>query len=219
MKFGLFGSAQAKRGGPDMDSGQGFRDFIEYNVEAEALGYASTFAVEHHFTGFGQVSATLSLLTDTMRAYHDKAIAPYQSTLGSAADHDRRLRAQAMLDGGVHGLLASFQPMMSYSDGELRIPLHPDQVIHLEGRGLTLVPSYFCLRHPMTLFDAELPPVLVYNLVLLSGFAVSGAGMALLVRSLTQSNGAGGTTFAYIGSLSVSSRNRSAVPGSTRSVA
>ena len=63
MKFGLFGSAQAKRGGPDMDSGQGFRDFIEYNVEAEALGYASTFAVEHHFTGFGQVSATLSLLT------------------------------------------------------------------------------------------------------------------------------------------------------------
>ena len=39
MKFGLFGSAQAQRGGPDLDSGQGFRDYIEYNVEAEALGY------------------------------------------------------------------------------------------------------------------------------------------------------------------------------------
>lgn len=63
MKFGLFGSAQAQRGGPDLDSGQGFRDFIDYNVEAEALGYASTFVVEHHFTGFGQVSATLNLLT------------------------------------------------------------------------------------------------------------------------------------------------------------
>ncbi len=63
MRFGLFGSAQAKRGGPDMDSGQGFRDFIEYNVEAEALGYVSTFAVEHHFTGFGQVSASINLLT------------------------------------------------------------------------------------------------------------------------------------------------------------
>jgi alkanesulfonate monooxygenase SsuD/methylene tetrahydromethanopterin reductase-like flavin-dependent oxidoreductase (luciferase family) len=63
MKFGLFGSATAKRGGPDLDSGQGFRDFIEYNVEAEALGYASTFLVEHHFTGLGQVSATLNLLT------------------------------------------------------------------------------------------------------------------------------------------------------------
>jgi alkanesulfonate monooxygenase SsuD/methylene tetrahydromethanopterin reductase-like flavin-dependent oxidoreductase (luciferase family) len=63
MKFGLFGSAQARRGGPDLDSGQGFRDFIEYNIEAEALGYASTFLVEHHFTGLGQVSATLNLLT------------------------------------------------------------------------------------------------------------------------------------------------------------
>jgi len=65
MRFGLFGSAQARRGGPDVDSGAGFRDFIEYNVAAEALGYHSTFLVEHHFTGFGQVSATLNLLTWT----------------------------------------------------------------------------------------------------------------------------------------------------------
>src|SRR6059058_239681 len=63
MRFGLFGSAQARRGGPDADSGAGFREFVENNVEAEALGYHSTFLVEHHFTGFGQVSATLNLLT------------------------------------------------------------------------------------------------------------------------------------------------------------
>src|SRR5437016_1246496 len=63
MRFGLFGSAQARRSGPDTDSSHGFRDFIENNVEAEALGYYSTFLVEHHFTGFGQVSASLNLLT------------------------------------------------------------------------------------------------------------------------------------------------------------
>jgi len=63
MQFGLFGSAQAKRGGPNDDSGAGFREFVERNVEAEALGFHSTFLVEHHFTGFGQVSATLNLLT------------------------------------------------------------------------------------------------------------------------------------------------------------
>jgi len=63
MRFGLFGSATARHGGPDVDSGQGYRQFVEYNVEAEALGYHSTFLVEHHFTGFGQVSASLSLLT------------------------------------------------------------------------------------------------------------------------------------------------------------
>ena len=63
MRFGLFGSAQAKRGGPDVDSGVGFREFVDYNVEAESLGFHSTFLVEHHFTGFGQISATLNLLT------------------------------------------------------------------------------------------------------------------------------------------------------------
>ena len=66
MRFGLFGSAQAKRPEPGAeltDSSQGFREWIENNVEAEALGFHSTFVVEHHFTGFGQVSATLNLLT------------------------------------------------------------------------------------------------------------------------------------------------------------
>ena len=63
MRFGLFGSATARHGGPDVDSGRGYKDFVDYNIEAEALGYHSTFLVEHHFTGFGQVSASLSLLT------------------------------------------------------------------------------------------------------------------------------------------------------------
>ena len=63
MQFGLFGSAAARRGGPEFDSSEGFRDFIDYNIEAEALGFHSTFVVEHHFTGYGQVSATINLLT------------------------------------------------------------------------------------------------------------------------------------------------------------
>src|ERR1700733_6452703 len=64
MRFGLFGAAQAQRGGaPDVDSAAGFNDYIEYLIEAEALGFHSSFIVEHHFTGFGQVSATLNLLS------------------------------------------------------------------------------------------------------------------------------------------------------------
>src|ERR1700689_1918922 len=63
MRFGLFGSAAARRNNGEFDSSEGFRDFIDYNVEAESLGFHSTFVVEHHFTGFGQVSATINLLT------------------------------------------------------------------------------------------------------------------------------------------------------------
>ena len=57
------GSATARRGGPDVDLGLGYKQFVDYNIEAEALGYHSTFLVEHHFTGAGQVSASLSWLT------------------------------------------------------------------------------------------------------------------------------------------------------------
>jgi alkanesulfonate monooxygenase SsuD/methylene tetrahydromethanopterin reductase-like flavin-dependent oxidoreductase (luciferase family) len=71
MRFGLFGSAQARRG--DGDPAQGFRDYVETCVEAEALGFDSSFLIEHHFSGRGQVSASLDLLawvaarTRTMR--------------------------------------------------------------------------------------------------------------------------------------------------------
>src|SRR3954471_732335 len=63
MEFGIFGSAQAST--PDLgpETGQGFRDYLDYAVEAEALGYVSSFLVEHHFTGWNQVSATLMLQT------------------------------------------------------------------------------------------------------------------------------------------------------------
>jgi alkanesulfonate monooxygenase SsuD/methylene tetrahydromethanopterin reductase-like flavin-dependent oxidoreductase (luciferase family) len=64
MKFGLFGAATAQRSNnPDVDSAAGFNDYIDYVVEAESLGFESWFVVEHHFTGFGQVSATLNFLT------------------------------------------------------------------------------------------------------------------------------------------------------------
>jgi alkanesulfonate monooxygenase SsuD/methylene tetrahydromethanopterin reductase-like flavin-dependent oxidoreductase (luciferase family) len=61
MLFGLFGGAEAPR--IDGDPGRGFREYIETCVEAERLGFYSTFLVEHHFSGVGQVSAPLDLLS------------------------------------------------------------------------------------------------------------------------------------------------------------
>src|SRR3984957_7521933 len=62
MKFGVFTSAQAHSNDLGPETGQGFRDYLDYNVEAEALGFYSSFLVEHHFTGWNQVSSTLMLL-------------------------------------------------------------------------------------------------------------------------------------------------------------
>jgi alkanesulfonate monooxygenase SsuD/methylene tetrahydromethanopterin reductase-like flavin-dependent oxidoreductase (luciferase family) len=63
MRFGLFTSAQANSGDLGPETGQGFLDYLDFNVAAERLGFASSFLVEHHFTGWNQVSATLMLLT------------------------------------------------------------------------------------------------------------------------------------------------------------
>jgi alkanesulfonate monooxygenase SsuD/methylene tetrahydromethanopterin reductase-like flavin-dependent oxidoreductase (luciferase family) len=63
MKFGLFTSAQASSGDLGPETGQGFRDYLDFNVAAEQLGFTSSFSVEHHFSGWNQVSSTLLLLT------------------------------------------------------------------------------------------------------------------------------------------------------------
>jgi alkanesulfonate monooxygenase SsuD/methylene tetrahydromethanopterin reductase-like flavin-dependent oxidoreductase (luciferase family) len=63
MQFGLFCSAQANNRDLPAETGQGFRDYLEFNVAAEALGFKSSFLVEHHFTGWNQASSTLMLLT------------------------------------------------------------------------------------------------------------------------------------------------------------
>ncbi len=61
MQFGLFGGARTKRSVGIEDS-QGYESFIEYVVEADRLGFKHMFMVEHHFTGQGQVSASMTLL-------------------------------------------------------------------------------------------------------------------------------------------------------------
>jgi alkanesulfonate monooxygenase SsuD/methylene tetrahydromethanopterin reductase-like flavin-dependent oxidoreductase (luciferase family) len=62
VKFGLFGGATAGRN-TSTDDSDSFRNFVDFVVEADAVGLAGLFVVEHHFTGFGQVSATMNLLT------------------------------------------------------------------------------------------------------------------------------------------------------------
>jgi alkanesulfonate monooxygenase SsuD/methylene tetrahydromethanopterin reductase-like flavin-dependent oxidoreductase (luciferase family) len=60
MRFGLLCSPRMTRDATA--PGPGVRDWLEFNRCAERLGFHSSFLVEHHFTGWEQVSSTLTLL-------------------------------------------------------------------------------------------------------------------------------------------------------------
>jgi DNA-binding transcriptional ArsR family regulator len=101
-------------------------------------------------------------LTATIRGYYDVALAPVWSRVQAAVEADRSRRILAIAAQGAEGLLDSLGPAMRWSDGVLETSYPVEQEMHLAGRGLLLVPSYFCWRHPVTLLDPSLPPVLIY---------------------------------------------------------
>ena len=100
MRFGLFCSPKADAPGFGPETGQGFRDYLEFNVEAEALGFQSSFLVEHHFTGWNQVSATLMLLmaaamrTTTLRLGSAVMVLPWHNPVLLAEPQGRGARGQ-----------------------------------------------------------------------------------------------------------------------------
>jgi DNA-binding transcriptional ArsR family regulator len=104
----------------------------------------------------------LADLTDTMRVCYELMVLPYRRAIDAAFDGDRRRRLEAFADNGVPGLLDSLRPLAYWSAGELHVPHHRDQRLPLDNRGLLLIPAYFCIGAPVTLFDPVLPPVLVY---------------------------------------------------------
>ncbi|WBC14084.1 winged helix-turn-helix domain-containing protein [Micromonospora sp. WMMA1998] len=114
-------------------------------------------------------------LTEAMARYQSLAVTPYWTRVQAAVEADRARRARAMLDGGAEGLLASLRPSMRWGDGVLEVLDYPDtRELHLDGRGLLLVPSFFCSRTPVALVDPTLPPVLVYPVDRLGGLTPGG---------------------------------------------
>ncbi|MFI7438113.1 helix-turn-helix domain-containing protein [Micromonospora haikouensis] len=125
-------------------------------------------------------------LTDSMERYRELALSPYWAHIQAAIDSDRMRRARALLDGGVEGLLDSFRPLARWESGVLEIHGYPEsRELHLDGRGLLLVPSFFCAGTPVALADPDLPPVLVYPVDRLGGLVAAGTGSGASARAGT----------------------------------
>lgn len=113
----------------------------------------------------------LARLGGTLHDYHRHALAPFWPHIRAQVDADRAVRVRAVLKGGTDGLLASFRPVLRWRPPVLEADYPVDRELHLSGRGLLLQPSFFCFRRPVTLAAPDLPPVLVYPIQHVLGWA------------------------------------------------
>ncbi|MFF2650785.1 ArsR/SmtB family transcription factor [Streptomyces sp. NPDC058045] len=104
----------------------------------------------------------LTELGGALRTVHRSVVAPDWTGAACAVEVDRVLRARALRDGGVHGLLRTLRPMLRWRAPVLEMDYPESRDLHLDGRGLCLVPSRFCWGKPVALADPDLPQVVVY---------------------------------------------------------
>jgi DNA-binding transcriptional ArsR family regulator len=128
-------------------------------------------------------------LAAALRAYHRSALQPHWDQIEKRVHEDRLSRAQTLLDKGLHGLLSTLHPMLTWQGSTLTLHgTHVAGECRLDGRGLRLVPSFFCHGAPTVLADPGLPPVLVYpiahDLIWLGDKALHRAGSTALATLL-----------------------------------
>ncbi|MEO3840367.1 MULTISPECIES: helix-turn-helix domain-containing protein [unclassified Streptomyces] len=99
-----------------------------------------------------------------LRAYYEAVVEPWSDHMQARLEAERAARVRELLHGGSEGMLAGLAPAMRWRAPvlEVRYPAGVDRDLRLDGRGLTLVPSYFAADAPVSLADPELPPVLWY---------------------------------------------------------
>ncbi|MEV0372099.1 winged helix-turn-helix domain-containing protein [Streptomyces sp. NPDC050636] len=104
----------------------------------------------------------LDELAAAFREVHRAVIAPDWTEVTAAVDTDRAARVRTLSRGGVDVMLNTLRPMARWEPPVLHVDYPADRDLRLHGRGLRLIPSYFCWRRPIALADPGLPPVLVH---------------------------------------------------------
>ncbi|OXM45093.1 transcriptional regulator [Amycolatopsis thailandensis] len=107
-------------------------------------------------------SAALDRLRAALEAYHAAAIEPFSEVIRQAVGMDRERRAATAVAKGLGCMLTTLHPDIRWDDGVLEVAYPVEQEVRLDGRGLTLVPSFFCQPGPITLLTQTERPVLVY---------------------------------------------------------
>lgn len=107
-------------------------------------------------------AALVDLVVGARAAYH-LLLKPMWMQVREQVATERARRASVLSTQGVGALLAGLPGVLSW-DGQVLQTRYPvRRTVHLNGRGIVLMPSYFCWGNPITWIDPTLPPVLVYQ--------------------------------------------------------
>lgn len=104
-------------------------------------------------------------LFDGLQHVYDQALAPYWSRFRACLEADRALRARDFAAGGMERVLAGLHPgHITWKPPVLEVTGTISRCIdlHLDGRGLLLIPSWFGCRLPLLDPNAEPQPFLTY---------------------------------------------------------
>jgi DNA-binding transcriptional ArsR family regulator len=106
----------------------------------------------------------VSQLGGALRTYYEHFLQPHWPHVEQTVQADTTIRAEQTLTG-IDRLLGGLPVPIRWSYPTLSSRYPTSQSLHLAGRGITLIPSYFCTGTPVTFVDPELRPVLVYPAV------------------------------------------------------
>jgi DNA-binding transcriptional ArsR family regulator len=106
--------------------------------------------------------ATLKGVEEGFRTYHRAVVEPHWAEVQAAIAAERSRRSRDLLQRGVGALLNSLGPAIRWRPPVLECDYPVEHDLHLNGRGLLLIPSFFCWRRPVALANPDLQPVLVY---------------------------------------------------------
>ncbi|MFI0815594.1 ArsR/SmtB family transcription factor [Streptomyces sp. NPDC021098] len=104
----------------------------------------------------------VTAVADAVTGYFAAALEPFWPQVRRQVERDREWRTRALDATGWEAVLATLHPSAAWHYPVLELAFPADHDIHLDGRGLTLQPSFFCWGAPTTFLDTGLPPVLVY---------------------------------------------------------
>ena len=106
---------------------------------------------------------SLKRLVDSLRRYHDLAIAPFWPRIQEHLEGDTIKRGQALALGGIEALLSNLHPKVTYTRGILELDKAYEATIEPAGRGITLVPCVFAWPRVEVLVQPGYRPTLAYG--------------------------------------------------------